>query len=180
MALANIRKVVKKHSNRTDAIAKLGLKEQELTEALAYWLGSPCKLMFEAAQEVVSGKPRTPLAKLLAVERELTLNALGRRKRITLYRGVNGSYALKIKAAMKKRKRIPIPLKRAQSWTDNINIARNFGSIVLTADIPTQYVVACYRTNRQIEVYRESEYIVAIPNKTLMLPRSQIKINDHY
>lgn len=169
-----IRKVVKSKKTRSAAIEALKLDESKLQGAIHAWVCWPHQEMHEAAHLVVQDKVSTELTKLLAVERELVMKYFGYDTKLTLYRGVTGDYAASIKKKLKARKTTKVPLRPAQSWTDNYHMAARFGDIVMKIEIPTSYIISSHKTNERLRRAHEYEYIVSFPEKAIKVTREQV------
>lgn len=174
MSLDKIKELARKHRKKETALEKLGVDTDVLNDAVASWLCYPNKQVHVAAQQVVKGKPTSKLAKLLALEREFIKKKL-RRKKIRLYRGIGGSYARSLKRTIDKHGKAELKVNGASSWSDRKGTAMGFGAIVLSVDVPVEYIVTSYLTNDQLEGYGEYEYIVAFPERKVKLNKKHVE-----
>lgn len=158
----------------------LGLDQFQLDQAIHVWTGFPTEAIKKAAPQVIRARVRDPLAKLLAVEREVALKTLGFGKKVTLYRGIKGDYASKVKKELADKGESKVVLWGAQSWTDDLEIARVFSrgsfntGVILKIEIPTRYVIACHKSNARLARYGEKEYIVSIPGNILKVTKDNV------
>lgn len=143
------------------------------------WLGDPNRAIPRAAQQVLKGKVTTRLAKALMIEHHITQSILGTGT-ITLYRGVTGSYARGLIRTLKKKGKVVVPLRGADSWADNKNTAQSFGHVIMKVTFPKKYVIMCHESNHQLRNMDESEYIVAHPKKKITLTHKHFTYDEDW
>ena len=164
---------------------KLGLTlkhAKEVLRAIDEWVCTPTKKFGTSANEALRGGSNGILAQGLIAEAGVVQAYFKGRKSIRLYRGVVDKYAVNtLRAALQSsnRNKVKINVKLADSWTDSINIAKTFGGLIFSEDIPIEWIVSSYRTNATLNNKGEKEFIVSVPQGILTMNASNFVFGEN-
>lgn len=138
---------------------------------------------YKAVEEMMSGDPKSDLAKALAVENAIVRNNYGKRT-LTLHRGIDNQFGGdKLEPYMKRalaeiKSGKPLTINPASSWARSSWSAHQFGSYVLKAKVPTSHIIATDVTNPMLSNIVENEYVVASPGGKMSFPVSVKKYKE--
>jgi hypothetical protein len=157
---------------------QLGLTNRHahaVLDSIDDWENNPSPSFRNVARLTLWGAPSGWLAQGLVAEAGAA-QAYHGKGGVKLYRGVSSKYAATVikNALSSPNKKVKIKVNSADSWTDNKSIAENFGGLVISAIIPTSWIVSSYHTNKILSM--ERELIISAPEKVIDINRSSISV----